>query len=137
MQFALFNPDGTKAIGPVNIPNSDFAGLDGFEIATNGDEFLLGWTSFDRINATRISAAGTILGTQNVQSTGNWIIHSTRVAFNGESYLLAWTKYEDGGPKTFARRVSSAGVPLASTFLLSELDSVPIEILVDGADWNI
>ncbi len=137
LQFALMRPDGTKQIGPVNIPNSDFAGLDGFEIASNGDEFLLGWTGFDRIHATRISAAGAVLGTQTLQTTGNWITHSTRVAFNGDSYLVAWAKYEDGGMKTFARRVSAAGVPLGSTFLVSDDHTVPMEILVEGSDFLV
>jgi hypothetical protein len=129
--------DGTKEIGPINIPHSDFAGLDGFEIASNGDEFLVGWTSFDRIEATRISASGAVLGTQSLQNTGNWITQSTQVAHNGDSYLVVWGKYEDGGIKTFARRVSDAGMPQGAPMLVTPEDAVPIDILLDGPDFLV
>ncbi|MCL4741149.1 MAG: hypothetical protein KJZ54_03010 [Phycisphaerales bacterium] len=137
LQIAIMRPDGSKQIGPVNIPGSDWAGLDGFEIASNGDEYLLAWADIDRIRVTRVSGAGAVLGSQTVQDTGNWITHSTAAAFNGETYLVAWAKYEDGGPKTFARRVSAAGVPLGSAFIVAGVDTVPMEVLVDGSAFLV
>ncbi|HZW08739.1 MAG TPA: GC-type dockerin domain-anchored protein [Phycisphaerales bacterium] len=137
LQFALIRPDGTREIGPVNIPNSDFAALNGFEIASNGEEFLVGWVGFDRVHATRISSSGAVLGTQTVQTTGNWITELTRVAFNGENYLLAWAKWGGDGITTYARLVSATGIPLSETFVAVQPDAVPLEILVSGSDFLV
>jgi hypothetical protein len=137
LQFALMLTNGTKQLGPVNIPNSDNAGFDGFEVAAGGSEFLVAWTAFDRINATRVSNAGAVLGTQTVQITGNWITAYTRVAFNGTSYLVAWQQWGDAGVTVYARRLTSAGVPVGTTLVVAgpAYSAVPLEILVSGTDF--
>jgi hypothetical protein len=137
LQFALMRTDGTKELGPVNIPNSDDADFNGFEVAAGGSEFLVAWTGFDRIRATRVSNAGAVLGTQTVQVTGNWIIESTRVAFNGQLYLVAWSQWGDAGVRIYARRLTSAGVPVGTTFVVAgpAFSAVPLEILVSGTDF--
>ncbi len=137
LQFALMLTSGTKQLGPVNIPNSDDAGLDGFEVAAGGSEFLVAWTAFDRINATRISNTGGVLGTQTVQLTGNWITAYTHVAFNGTSYLVAWQQWGDAGVTVYARRLTSAGVPVGTTFVVAgpAFRAAPLEILVSGTNF--
>jgi hypothetical protein len=139
LQFALMRTDGTKELGPVNIPNSDAAGFDGFEVAAGGSEFLVAWTAFDRIQATRISNAGAVIGTQTVQITGNWIIESTHAGFNGESYLVAWSQWGDAGVSIYARRLSSTGVPVGTTFMVAgpAFSAVPLEILIAGTDFDV
>ena len=114
LQFALVNVDGTIALGPTNVPDSDGAFVYGFEIGTNGDDFLIAWMGYDRVNATRISATGVVLGTQTVQVTGNWITELPTVVFNGQSYLVAWSQWSEDGVRVYAHRLDASGVPVGA-----------------------
>ncbi len=46
LQFALVEPGGTIAYGPANVPAADGASFDAFEIASNGEEFLIAWVDW-------------------------------------------------------------------------------------------
>lgn len=137
LQFALMRSDGTQQRGPVSIPGTDSADLAGFNAASNGDGYLVAWADLGRIRATRVSSAGVVLGTSTVQTTGNWITHSTQVAFNGESYLVAWAQRGSAGTTTYARLLSPAGTPLGATFVVAGPDAVPAEILPAGPELQV
>jgi len=139
LQFALMRTDGTREIGPVNIPNSDGASLNTFELASNGDEFLVAWAGYNSVNTTRISAAGALLSTRVVQSTGNWITELPQVAFNGQSYLIAWSQWGTDGVRVYARRVDQSGFPQGNLITVAgpaEL-SLPLGVFASGDEFQV
>lgn len=137
LQFALMRTDGTRDLGPLNIPGSDDADSLAHEIASNGSEFLVVWSGLDRIYATRIGNSGAILGTQTVQFTADWYTAEPRVAFNGQSYLTAWVQGGDDGDTIYARRLGANGTTLGPTIVVAGPSprAATGEVLVSGTDF--
>jgi len=144
LQFALVNVDGTIAYGPANVPNSNGASFDGFEIASNGDEFLIaweGWLPSDdlAVMATRFGATGAFLGTTIVQVTF-WSAERPQVAFNGESYLVAWRQSGSTGVRLDAMLLDQSGVPASHLLTVAGPGVDPdyaIAISTQGGDFLI
>jgi hypothetical protein len=139
LQYAFVAPDGTIAVGPTSIAVSDGASLNAFDIASDGDKFLVAWVGFNSVKSTRISAAGVELNTNVVQSTGSWITELPRVACNGESYFVAWRQYGDEGVTVDAKRLSLTGAPLGGLLTVAGPASlsVPLGVFARGSRFQV
>src|SRR5690606_35627238 len=120
LQYRLVRPDGTLVgAGPTNVPASDWAGLNGFEIAAGaGGDFVIAWAGDESSRAVRVSRSGAAGPMRIVQSTGAWIIEQTQVAWNGERYMVVWTQW-GGGVSVYARPLDAAGIPTGTTQLVT------------------
>ena len=139
MQFALVGVNGTIEFGPANVPDSEGVDFDGFELTSNGSEFLIAWVDFDRIKTTRISNSGAVLGTQTVWIFGDWIAESPAVAFNGQSYMIAWGQWGDGGVRVDAHRVDQSGAPVGNLITVVEPNqhAFPMGVFALGTDFAV
>ncbi len=139
MQFALVRVDGTIEFGPANVPDSEGAEFDGFELTSNGSEFLIAWVDYDRIKTTRLSNSGTVLGTQTVWIFGEWIAEFPSVAFNGQSYLIAWSQWGEGGVSVDAHRVDQSGAPVGNkiTVVGPNQHAAPMDVFALGTDFAV
>ncbi|MHC5113000.1 MAG: hypothetical protein ACYTGP_01070 [Planctomycetota bacterium] len=86
----IMNPE------PIGIATQSFVGSTGFDIASDGTDFVVTWTvpngtGGDFLKATRMSSYGTALGTTTLASAPV-VLENTHVAFNGAHYYVSWSK---------------------------------------------
>jgi hypothetical protein len=140
LQYRLVRPDGTLVgAGPVNVPGSSFAGLDGFDVTAGpSGDFLIAWAGDESIRAVRVSPSGAPGAMRVVQSTGSWIIEATRPAWNGQNYLVTWTQW-GGGVTVYARLLDASGVPIGATFTVTgpHEHAHSADAFAQGADFLI
>jgi hypothetical protein len=137
LQFAIVDVNGAIVAGPVSLPASDGAVFNGFDLASDGERFLLTWVGANSLKATRISDAGVVINTRTVQNTSNWITELSSVASNGETYFVAWRQYGADGVRVYGRRLDATGLPLGSLMTLSGPDPLchPVQVGVVGGKF--
>jgi hypothetical protein len=137
LQFALVRFDGTRELGPVNIPGSDTASLLSQDLTSDGTNFILAWEGEFGMMVTRISPTGQVLGTQLIHASNNHWMDVTKIGFNGEGFLVSWYWWPEGDPTLSAKRVTLTGAGTGTLLTIPGGGSVgiPFSILRSGSEF--
>ena len=120
--FALYSPAVFCAVYTIGsefqINSYTTNGQDNSSVASNGNDYLVTWTSYTQdgnaggIYGQRIDSSGNFLGTEfrvNTYTTNGQNYSS--VASNGNDYLVTWTSYTQDGNSggIYGQRIDSSG----------------------------
>ena len=104
-----------------------------FDIASDGDGFVVVWIIDGTARSLHISAGGEVSPPQVIGDA----LWSLQIASNGDGYLVAWTTPSAYPQQAMARRLDSAGKPIGDPFPLtgSRSEARVLALASDGRDY--